>query len=118
MGTFPAQIGVSDGNGGATQWVDALVDTGATFTVLPDSVLRGQVGVHPEEAMEFTLADGRKAQFGVGEARLSVEGREATSRVVFGEEDQYLVGATTLQVLGLIPDTANHKLIPAPRLPI
>lgn len=118
MGTFAAHIGVSDGNGGAKRWVDALVDTGATFTVLPDSVLREQVGVHPEETMEFTLADGRKAQFGVGEARLSVEGREATSRVVFGEEDQYLVGATTLQVLGLIPDTTNHKLIPAPRLPI
>ena len=118
MGTFAAHIGVSDGNGGAMQWVDALVDTGATFTVLPDSVLREQVGVHPEETMEFTLADGRKAQFGVGEARLSVEGRHATSRVVFGEEDQYLVGATTLQVLGLIPDTTNHTLIPAPKLPI
>ena len=118
MGTFAAQIGVSDGNGGATQWVDALVDTGATFTVLPDSVLREQVGVHPEETMEFTLADGSKTQFPVGEARLSVEGRQATSRVVFGEEDQYLVGATTLQVLGLIPDTTNHKLVPAPKLPI
>ena len=74
--------------------------------------------MHPEETMEFTLADGRKAQFPVGEARLSVGGRQATSRVVFGEEDQYLVGATTLQVLGLIPDSTNHKLIPAPKLPI
>ncbi len=118
MGTFAAHIGVSDGNGGATQWVDALVDTGATFTVLPDSVLRERIGVQPEQCMEFTLADGRKTQFPVGEARLSIEGREATNRVVFGEEDQYLIGATTLQVLGLIPDTTNHKLIPAPKLPI
>ena len=118
MGTFAAHIGVSDGNGGATQWVDALVDTGATFTVLPDSVLRERIGVQPEQCMEFTLADGRKTQFPVGEARLSIKGREATNRVVFGEEDQYLIGATTLQVLGLIPDTTNHKLIPAPKLPI
>ena len=53
----------------------------------------------------------------VGEARLTVEGREATNRVVFGEAGQYL-SATTLQVLGLIADTTNHKLIPAPKLPI
>ena len=118
MGTFAAHIGVSDGNGGYTQWVDALVGTGATFTVLSDYVLREQVGVQPEGTMEFTLADGRKALFPVGEARLSVEGREATSRVVFDEEGQYLVGATMLQVLGLIPDTTNHKLVPAPKLPI
>ena len=38
--------------------------------------------------------------------------------MVFGEEGQYLAGATTLQVLGLIPDTTNHKLGPAPKLPI
>ena len=116
MGTFEARIGVSDGNGGTTRWVEALVDTGATYTVLPDSMLREQVGVEPREHLEFTFADGRLASLPVGEARLTVEGREATSRVVFGEAGQYLVGATTLQVLGLIPDTSNHALIPAPKL--
>ena len=118
MREFAAHVGVSDGGGGPTRWVDALVDTGATYTVLPDSVLRQQVGVEPKEHLEFTLADGRPVVLPVGEARLTVEGREATNRVVFGEAGQYLVGATTLQVLGLIADTTNHKLIPAPKLPI
>ena len=116
MGTFEARIGVSDGNGGPTRWVDALVDTGATYAVLPDSLLREHVGVQPKEHLEFTLADGRLVLLPVGEARLTIEGREATNRVVFGEAGQYLVGATTLQVLGLIPDTTNHTLIPAPKL--
>ena len=43
---------------------------------------------------------------------------EATNRVVFGEEGQYLLGATTLQVFGLIPDTSRHELVPASKLPL
>ena len=116
MGTFTARIGVSNGNGGATQWVEALVDTGATYTVLPDPLLRQHVGVQPTENLVFTFATGERKLLPVGEAHLSVEDRKATSKVVFGQEDQYLLGATTLQVLGLIPDTSSHRLIHAPKL--
>ena len=116
MGTFQARIGVNDGNGGATKWVDADVDTGATYTVLPDTLLREEIGVWPSGQMEFTYADGREVLLPVGVACLHVEGQELPNRVVFGEDGQYLLGATTLQVFGLIPDTTNHKLIPAPKL--
>ena len=118
MGTFSVPLSVSNGNGGEPLLVDVLVDTGATFTVLPESLLRERVGIQPKEEVEFTLADGSLKTLPVGEARLSVEGREGPNPVVFGAEDQYLLGATALQVLRLIPDTTNHKLIPAPRLPI
>ena len=116
MGTFEARVGVSDGNGGATEWVNAVVDTGATYTVLPHSVLRKQVGVSPVEDMVFTLADGTEKKLPVGQARLRINNRERTDVVVFGEEGQYLLGATSLQVFGFIADTTNHKLIPAPKL--
>ena len=92
------------------------MDTGATYTVLPSSLLHELVGIQPQREMEFTLADGRKMELPMGEARLYIEGRDAVNPVVFGEEGRYLIGATTLQVLGLIPDTTNHKLIPAPEL--
>lgn len=118
MGTFRAKVGVSDGNGGATQWVDALVDTGATYSVLPDSMLRDRVGVRPEMQLEFTLATGERRPLPVGEARFCVGDREGTSKVVFGAEGQFLLGATTLQELALIADTSGHRLIPAPALPI
>ena len=95
MDTFTARLGVSNGNGGSTQWVEALVDTGATFTVLPASLLRRHVGVQPTEHLEFTFANGERKTLPVGEARISVEDKEATSKVVFGEEGQYLLGATT-----------------------
>ena len=118
MGTFVARIGVSDGNGGRPHWVAATVDTGATFTVLPDSLLRDVVGVEPDGHSLFTFGDGREALLPVGEAYLHVDGKQRHSTVVFGEENQYLLGATSLQGLGLITDTTNHRLIPAPKLTI
>ena len=116
MGTFTARIGVSNSSGRVPEWVDALVDTGATFTVLPASLLRERVGVTPTRQMTFTFADGRERPMPVGEARLFVNGMDAVSSVVFGNEGQYLLGATALQELGLIADTTNHELIPAPSL--
>ncbi len=116
MGIFYARVGVSDGNGGATEWVDALVDTGATYSVLPTSLLRNRVGVSPDTHMVFTFANGDQARLPVGEARFQFGDRQGTSKVVFGEENQYLLGATTLQILGLIADTTEHRLIPAPKL--
>ncbi len=118
MGTFSTRIGVSDGNGGATHWVEALVDTGATYSVLPDSVLRDQVGLRPKERLVFTFADGRQTTLPVGDATFHIEGREVPNRVVFGDEGQYMLGATTLQGFGLVADTTHHKLIPAPKLPL
>ena len=110
MGTFKARIGVSDGNGGSPVWVDADVDTGATYTVLPDKLLRERVGVLPAGRQTFVLADGSRRS-------LHIDGEEVLNRVVFGADNQYLLGATTLQAFELIADTTNHRLIPAPKPP-
>ena len=119
MGTFKARIGVSDGNGGTTHWVTAAVDTGATFTVLPDSLLRDVIGVQPDSHLTFTFADGRQALLPVGQACLSTgDNRQRFCTVVFGEEGRYLLGTTSLQDFALIADTTNHRLVPAPELTI
>lgn len=116
MGTFRARAGVNDGNGGATHWVDALVDTGATYSVLPASMLRERLGMEPTTHLTFTFATGERRELPVGEARFCVGGREGASKVVFGPENQYLLGATALQELALIADTSAHRLVPAPTL--
>ncbi len=116
MGTFKARIGVSDGNGGEPLWVDADVDTGSTYSVLPERVLLEQVGIRHTGYRTFTLADGRRARLPIGAAQFYIEDDVAPSRVVFGEGNQYLLGATTLQEFGLIADTTNHRLVPAPTL--
>ena len=115
MGTFNARVSVSDGNGGTAEWVEALVDTGATYSVLPASMLR-EMGVQPKESLEFTFATGEQRLLPVGSAHFCIGDREGTSKVVFGEEGQFLLGATTLQELALIADTSRHRLVRAPQL--
>ena len=117
MGTFETRVGVGNSNGGGLEWIDALVDTGASYTMLPASMLRDQLRVAPMYEMAFTFADGSVKELPVGQARLHIDGRELVNVVVFGEEGQYLLGATSLQVFGLIADTMSHRLIPAPTLP-
>ena len=115
MGTFTTRLGVNNGNGGATQWVEAQVDTGASHTLIPEVVL-APLGIQPKEEKVFSLADGSKKVLPVGHAWFRIEDREGPGLVVFGDSDKCLVGATTLQVLGLIPDITNHRLIPEPEL--
>ena len=118
MGQIEQRLGVSNGNGGEERSVVALVDTGATYSVLPDSLLRDELGITPLRHEDFSYPDGSIVRLPIGEASLRVGDRRHMNVVVFGAEDQYLLGATTLQVLGLIPDTTHHALIPAPKLRI
>ena len=115
MGTFKTRLGINNGNGGVTQWVEAQVDTAASHTLIPEVVL-APLGIQPKEEKVFSLADGSKKVLPVGHAWFRIDDREGPCPVVFGDSDKCLIGATTLQVLGLIPDTTNHKLIPEPEL--
>ena len=118
MGVFETPLGVRAANNGHTTWVNALVDTGATYTVLPASMLRERLGIEPIEEKVFAYGDGTVVRLPIGQVHLTVEGRELVNVVVFGEEDQYLLGATSLQTFGLIPDTTNHRLVPLEALPL
>ena len=126
MGTFSTNVTVARDKVGPVKPVTALVDTGATYSMLPSGLLH-ELGVSPIEENEFTLADGRKQVLPVGEVlfRIGVaepnghraaEVRERTSLVIFGPPERFLLGAVTLQSFGLIADTTHHKLIPAPEL--
>ena len=92
----------------------AIVDTGAHHSVFPASVLES-LGVEPCDSAIVMLGDGKSIEFPLGEARLRMEdGRERTVPVLFGSQDDlFLLGATTLQIFGLVPDTTDHRLVPA-----
>src|SRR5262249_41292323 len=63
--------------------------------------------------VEFTLADGTATQRNVSECRIQVEGRSATSPVVLGEpSDAPLLGAVTLETLGLMVNPLTRELLP------
>ena len=115
MGTFQTNIMVGRDRAGPFKAVTALVDTGATYSILPSDLL-SELNVDPIEQGEFTMADGSKQFFPIGEMLFRIGDSERTSPVIFGPTERFLIGAVTLQSFGLIADTSHHKLIPAPEL--
>lgn len=116
MGLFRTEVQVKNPAGGDFVEIRPIVDTGAVYSMLPESLLSQELGLAPQDTKEFTLADGTKRAYGIGEARFRFEDVERTTPVIFGDENMYLLGAVTLQSLGLIADTTHHRLIPAPEL--
>jgi clan AA aspartic protease len=114
MGIFSVPIAVSDESGSRFETVEAMVDTGASYTWIPRPTLEA-LGHTPEDDREFELADGRKIMYGVKEIVVRVDGRATTTWVVFGEPGtDPLLGAVTLQEMALGVDALNERLIPVP----
>ena len=112
MGTFYVTIQVADRFRERYVNVDAMVDTGSTYTSLPGSMLDG-LGIEREETDVFELADNRLVEYDMGETRVRLEDRELTVPVVFGSDDSApLVGMTTLEILRLGIDPVAEKLVP------
>jgi clan AA aspartic protease len=112
MGTFRQHIEVGDFAGNRFEPLEALVDTGATYTWLPRDVL-DRLEVVPEEQRQFVLADGREVDYGVAWIRIRIDGKTEPSLCVFGEPGtDPLLGVFTLEGFGLGVDPVNHQLIP------
>lgn len=114
MGTFRVSIEIGGPAGCHYETVEALVDTGATYTTVP-RLLLDRLGVVPHVRDTFVLADGRRVDRDIGRAWVRVNGREELTLVVFGEPDSpSLLGAYTLEGLRLAPDPVGRRLIPVP----
>ena len=94
------------------------VDTGATYSQLPDALLRemGWAPTHPPRY--FILANGVRVVSNLGIVRMRYKDTNFEEMFVFGEDDcTPLVGVELLQNLRLGVDPVNHRLIPiAPQL--
>lgn len=113
MGMFTVPIQISAAEGGESMEVEALVDTGSFYTMLPDRLLR-ELGVKPIGTRRLRLADGRRIFMNYGRAWVTVKGESEGTLVVFGEDDgPTLLGAYTLQGLALAVDPAEERLVPS-----
>jgi len=72
-----------------------------------------KIGVRPHRRVDFSLADGTIITRQVGDAYFELKGEGGAAPVIFGEEgDEPLLGATTLESLGLVLDPFKRRLIP------
>ena len=112
MGTFLIPVEASNLDQTKSETTEALVDTGATYTTLPTSLLR-RLGISPHEQRRFSLANGVKLTRDVGWARLKIDSKQTYTLVVFGDEGaKPLLGAVTLEEMGLGVDPVARKLVP------
>jgi clan AA aspartic protease len=89
-----------------------LVDTGATFSVIPPSVAQA-IGIkRPRRRVKVRLADGRQIRLGADVAIVRIDGREAPTTVLVGDVDEPILGLEALEVLGLTVDPGKKKLSP------
>ena len=73
-GHFWVTVQVGDRAGERFVPIDALVDSGATYTWIPRDVLEG-LGVVREEYWPFVLADGREVQYPVALTQIKIGAR-------------------------------------------
>jgi clan AA aspartic protease len=91
-----------------------LIDSGAIYSVVPSSTLK-KVGIKPEEKRKFTLANGQDITRSLGIARFKYNGHTGGAPVIFGQsKDTPLLGATTLESLGMALNPLTRQLMPLP----
>lgn len=116
MGTFRVPLEVGDPQGQRWERVEALVDTGASYTMLPASLL-DRLGVSRLRRWPFELADRRTVEYDIGHTLVRYDGDSVPTIVIFGGEDVTpILGAYTLEGLRLAPDPVRRRLIPVPGL--
>ncbi|MBA7695498.1 hypothetical protein ES703_104126 [subsurface metagenome] len=100
------------GKGEKAVEVDFIVDSGATYTLLPEKIWK-QLNLEPFEELKFALADATVISRSISEVWLEYGGRGRTVQVILGEEkDEALFGAFTLESLGLILNPFTRELFP------
>ncbi len=112
MGTFayPLEIGPLDGSRSET--IEALIDTGATYTWIPRPVLE-RLGIAATDRRRLRLANGQIIEREIGFALVKVESVTVTTICVFADpETTPLLGAVTLEEAGLAPDPIQRRLVP------
>ena len=112
MGTFFHPITLF-GPTGAPETLEALVDTGSSFTTVPAPLLE-RLGVRAFARVRLRLANGQVAEADIGEVRAELNGLpRRTIFCVFGEpQAPPTIGAHTLEAFLLGVDPDQRRLVP------
>jgi predicted aspartyl protease len=99
-----------------TEKVEFLIDSGAVYSVVPTPILE-RLKIKPLAEETFRLADGSKIVRKKGVALFKHGERLGGADVIFGlEGDSNLLGALTLEALGLSLDPLRRELKPLPMI--
>lgn len=96
---------------GRSESVDLLVDTRATFLVVPRA-LAERLELRPTRTCPLQTAGGREETWPLAEVRLALDGDEITTRCLVAPDGPPLLGAVALESLLLAVDPVAKRLVP------
>lgn len=111
MGRVYADVLISDPRRIKEVEVRMPVDTEATYACVPPKLAR-DLNLTSMGESEVTSADDRKVKADVSLAYIEINGRGDVVQVRIPEIGEPLVGAFTLEALGLAVDSSTGKLTP------
>ena len=104
--------GTARGPTGKEESISFLVDSGATYSLLPTPVWQS-IELEPTREQTFVLADGTRLQRRISTCYLLLPQGEDYTPVILGEPgDEALLGVVTLEILGLVLNPFNRTLQP------
>ena len=110
MGVFrvPATL---TGPNGRVEELELLVDTGATFVVVPRDLAR-RLELQPTRTCPLKIAGGREETWPLAEARITIDGLVITTPCLIAPDGPALIGAVALESLLLAVDPIAKRLVP------
>lgn len=105
--------GMVRGPGGKQQSVRFLIESGATYSLLPGGTWEA-IELLPKREFDFALADGTVVRRRVSECYMVLPQGEGHTPVILGEpgDEEALLGVVTLEILGLVFNPFNRTLQP------
>lgn len=108
MGEVMARIRLGGPQGSAD--LEVLVDTGATFTKIPEP-LAISLGLEAKYETSVELRDGRVIKRRLAQAEAEIDGATGPVPVALGQEgERPVIGYTTLEILGFKVNPATRRL--------
>lgn len=113
MGTFNTKVRVANMiDRSRTIEIEAMVDTGASYSWISKSKLDG-LGITPLSQMKFKTISGGLIEREMAPVMVTADGKTAADNVVMAHEgDLEVIGAFTLEALGVTADVVQRKLVP------
>lgn len=110
MGHIHADIRVK-GSKRTADLKNVLIDTGATFTVLPEDVLEEIGAARIPTEVEIELGNGQKVMARAFGVAIQIEGVEGPSVTVTFDGARTVIGVETLESLGVTLDPTTGSLV-------
>ena len=113
MGTFNIDVTVGNlSHPARNRTVSVMVDTGATYTTLPQEVVE-ELGCQTIGSRHVVLANGSDEEWSITYVWLTVDGREGPTYSLIGPPGGLaLLGAVTLEEFALGVDPVAKRLVP------